>query len=152
MQTETILSVGEAWRRAKTPAIAPLNKISVHYRIDGGKLLSAKNAHRIVARCFQPQRGHVGMAEDYKETWVIKKEAKGFCFTEITHGGGICGHAPSVRLLVLRSSFALFGPNTDREIVLVSEEQAAELHRTCDAHKEIRAANEARWWPTRRAA
>lgn len=152
-------AVGEAWRNARTPALSPTAKVRVHYRIEGGKFLAEKNARCIVARSLRPQSGHVGMAEDYRETWVIKRDPKkGFHFVEITHVGGICGYAPTVRLLVLRSGFGLFGPNVDREIVIVSPEEAQSLHNICDHHQRLRDEQDAVWrkqqsdWLSRRAA
>ena len=152
-------AMGEAWRKARTPELAPVARVRVHYRIEEGKLLNATNAYRVVARSLVPQRGHVGMAEDYRETWVIKRDRKkGFHFVEIVHGAGICGYAPTVRGLVLRSGFGLFGPNTDRELVVVNHDEALALHQTCDAHQKIRDDNDARLlaqehaWKARRAA
>jgi hypothetical protein len=154
-----VSAVGEAWRDARTPALAPVAKVRVHYRIEGGKFLTATNAFRIVARSLRPQTGHFGMAEDYRETWVIKPDRKkGYHFVEITHCGGICGYAPTVRLLVLRSGFGLFGPNVDREIVIVPADEALKLHGICDQHQRLRDEQDALWrsresnWRARRAA
>lgn len=82
-------------------------KIIASVKLEGGALLSEKNAHRIVARSTRPSdrqgnrlpASHTGPV--YQQEWRIQKEPKGFIFREVTHHGGICGHHPNVRALVI---------------------------------------------------
>ena len=86
-------------------------QIKVHYRIEGGHLLSRANIPRIIARCTRPTDKSGNSLPSpierfrndppYFQTWVIRKEPKGYIFREVTHGAGICGCHPTVRALVL---------------------------------------------------
>jgi hypothetical protein len=95
-----------------------MTQIIAHTKLDGGKLLSAKNAHNIVARSTVATDRMGNRIESspcadktpYFQKWVIQKEAKGYIFREVSHGGGICGCHPTVRQLVV-STLALFGPS-----------------------------------------
>jgi len=84
-------------------------------KLVGGKHISAKNADRIIARSTEPtdkwgnrlnKDGVSPIFElrnqpPYFQRWIIKKEKEGYCFREVSHGGGICGAFPTVRGLVM---------------------------------------------------
>jgi hypothetical protein len=92
-------------------------KVVAHVRLENGHLLSAANAHRIVARATTPtdrwgnRLDKDGRSPIYKlrneppyyQRWVIRKDKKGFIFTEVGSGSGICGYAPTVRKLVINT-------------------------------------------------
>lgn len=77
-------------------------RVTVRVRIHGGRLLTKKNAAKIIAKCRVPCRGiiHPKIGPDYRETYIITQDHRGFAFTEVTHGCGICGSLPTVRALV----------------------------------------------------
>jgi len=87
-----------------------MKQILAHIKLDGGSLLSAKNASRIIARATWPsdRSGNrlPSPIERYKhdppyfQKWVIRKESKGYIFREVHHGAGICGCHKTVRKLV----------------------------------------------------
>jgi len=87
-----------------------MKQIIAHIKLDGGSLLSAKNAHRIIARSTRPSDRMGNRLPSpierfkndppYFQKWVIRKEDKGYIFREVEHGGGICGCHKTVRRLV----------------------------------------------------
>jgi len=87
-----------------------MKQIIAHIKLDGGRLLSAKNASKIIARSTRPsdKSGNrlpspIHRYKDdppYFQKWVIRKEPKGYIFREVNHGGGICGCHKTVRRLV----------------------------------------------------
>lgn len=96
-----------------------MKQIIAHIKLDGGRLLSAKNAHRIVARTTRPSDKSGNRLPSpieryrndppYFQRWVIHKDVKGYCFREVNHGGGICGYRKTVRSLVASALLGLSG-------------------------------------------
>lgn len=99
------------------PTDMPAKLIQLRVSVAGGRVLTAKNAHRITARSTRAS-DRMGNALDklgkspifrlrdeppYFQRWVIKKEKEGFIFREVQSNSGICGHAPTVRKLVIKS-------------------------------------------------
>jgi hypothetical protein len=93
-----------------------MKQITAKIKVNGGRLLSAANAPRIIARDTRPT-DKMGNSlpspifrfkndPPYFQKWVIKKEPKGYIFREVTHGGGICGCHPTVRDLVISTLFS----------------------------------------------
>lgn len=92
-------------------------------KLEGGRLLTAKNAPHIFARKMTPTDRHgnnLTKADgegylDYQrrpcaayfQKWKIVKSPKGFCWEEVSHGGGICGYADTVRELVIKTLFGI---------------------------------------------
>ena len=107
-----------------------MTTIKAHVRLEGGHLLSAANAQRIIARSTKPTDRSGNRLPSpierfrndppYYQRWVIKKEPKGYIFREITSGSGICGCHPTVRELVIAT---LCGLSSD--IVVEVEDSAA---------------------------
>jgi hypothetical protein len=107
-----------------------MKQIIAHIKLDGGKLLSAKNAHRIVARSTKPTDRSGNTLDQYGNSptyshkdeppyfqqWIIKKEKKGFIFRERSHYGGICGHSRTVRQLVIQTLTGLGSTNIIVEV------------------------------------
>lgn len=102
-----------------------MKQIIAHIKLDGGRLLTAKNANNITARALNAtdrsgnrldKEGKSPIYErrndpPYFQQWKIHKDAKGYCWREVTHGSGICGHGRSVRELVIKTlCCGLFGP------------------------------------------
>ena len=85
-------------------------KVTCSIVLHHSRLLTAKNADKIVARALRPSDpcgnslpspiDRYRNAPPYFQLWRIKKEGRGFAFVEETHGGGICGSLPTVRALV----------------------------------------------------
>jgi hypothetical protein len=98
---------------------API-QIKVHVRVEGGRWLSNANANRILCRSTRPTDRHGNQLrpgqEPYYQCWRIHKEAKGYIFYEVSHGGGICGHHKSVRALVLATCYGLFDYRSDLRV------------------------------------
>lgn len=105
-----------------------MKQINAHIQLDGGRLLSAKNANKIIARALKPsdksgnrldKDGKSPIYErrndpPYFQRWNIHKDAKGYCWREVTHGAGICGYGRTVRELVIKTlCCGLFGPRED---------------------------------------
>lgn len=101
-------------------------QIIARVTLDGGTLLSAANAHRIMARDTRPSdrmgNRHPSPLHRYKndppyfQRWTIKKEPEGFIFREVTHNGGLCGHADNVRQLVIKTLCGLCGEHIIVEV------------------------------------
>lgn len=86
--------------------------ITATVRLENGSLLTEANMGRIVARSSRLCTNVIHPKIDpktYREKWVIRKDPEGFIFVEVTHGGGICGHARNVRQLVIKTLFGLSG-------------------------------------------
>lgn len=78
-------------------------KIKAHVRIENARLGCAANVRRLIVRGDQDISKSMlglGITPDYRETYLVMKEAKGFIWREVTHGCGINGHFPTVRALV----------------------------------------------------
>ena len=101
-----------------------MKQIIAHIKLDGGRLLSAKNANKIIARALKPsdKSGNrlpspIFRYKDdppYFQQWKIHHDAKGYCWKEVTHGAGICGYGRSVRELVIKTlCCGIFGPRED---------------------------------------
>lgn len=112
-------------------------KIATRIKVDNGRFLTEANAHRIVARSLQPtdrmgnRLGKDGKSPlwslrndpPYYRVWRIRKEVpdkcfglgkkRQFIFREVSDGSGICGYAPTVRSLVIKTLSGLFGSRTD---------------------------------------
>jgi hypothetical protein len=115
-------------------------EIKCHVRVDGGRLLTAANAHRIKCVSLVPSdrmgnrlEKHAGKdvspiyelrnEPPYFQEWRIFRSLKGYAFREIKHGGGICGYKCTVRELVISASvFGIFGPCGER-VVQVEDER-----------------------------
>lgn len=105
-------------------------QITARVTLDGGTLLSTANAHRIIARDTRPsdrsgnrlREGEKSPIERYKndppyfQRWTVKKEPEGFIFREVTHNGGLCGHADNVRQLVIKTLCGLCGEHIIVEV------------------------------------
>lgn len=76
--------------------------------VTNSKYIKLKNIDRIVAVNTQPCRTVHGVPGiipgEYFEKWVIKKEPAGYIFREVKHNMGICGHAKTLRRLIIQSS------------------------------------------------
>lgn len=68
-------------------------KITASIKLEGGKLLTAANAHKIFAIRTDKTAP--------RKRWKIVENHHGFIFWEVTHGGGICGYHPNIRALVI---------------------------------------------------
>lgn len=101
-----------------------MKQILAHIKLDGGSLLTAKNSNNIIARALKPSDKSGNRLPTpieryrndppYFQRWKIHHDAKGYCWKEVTHGGGICGYARSVRELVIKTlCCGLFGPRED---------------------------------------
>lgn len=89
-----------------------MKEIKAFVQLQNGQLLSSKNHKRIVARSTTVCTNVIHREIDnktYHEEWRISRECKGYIFREVKHGGGICGHHPSVRALVLATLCGLAG-------------------------------------------
>lgn len=89
-----------------------MKQIKAHIKLDGGKYLSAKNKDKIIARCTEPtdrMGNRDTKGEQYFQKWVIKKEKEGYIFREVSHNGGIGGHAATVRQLVIHALLGIYG-------------------------------------------
>jgi hypothetical protein len=85
-------------------------QITARVTISGGRLLSAANADRIIARSTRASDPCGNMLPSpidryrncppYFQRWVIKKEPKGYIFREVNHAGGINGCHKTIRSLV----------------------------------------------------
>ena len=85
--------------------------LKAHVHIVGGRLLTAKNASRIVARSTRPTdpcgNSLPSPIDRYRNTppyfqrWTIQKEPNGFIFREVNNGSGINGYHKTVRDLVM---------------------------------------------------
>ena len=108
-----------------------MKQITANVKLNGGRLLSAKNANNIIARALTAtdkwgnrldKDGKSPIYErrndpPYFQRWTIHKEAEGYCWKEVTSGSGICGLARTVRELVIKTlCCGLFGP---RENIVV---------------------------------
>lgn len=105
-----------------------MKQIIAHIKLDGGRKLTAKNSTHIIARALNPtdrcgnrldKDGKSPIYErrndaPYFQTWKIHKDAKGYCWREVTHGAGICGYGRTVRELVIKTlCCGIFGPRED---------------------------------------
>ena len=99
-----------------------MKQIKAHIKLTGGNLLSAANAHRIIARATAPTdrygntlvkgKSPIDYLRDeppYTQRWAVKKEPEGYIFREVSHNGGTCGHHPTVRALVEATLTRTFG-------------------------------------------
>lgn len=123
-----------------------MKTIKCHVRVEGGKLLTAANAHRIKAVALYPtdrmgnalhldKKNGTALSPIYElrndppyfQEWRLVKVAKrGYAWREVTHGSGICGHRESVRLLVMATSVhGLFGTR-DNIIIQVDDPKPGE--------------------------
>jgi|GEM_PF-6979742 len=97
-------------------------KIIGSVKLEGGRLLTAKNASKITARkiiatdkygnriLLKPDGtiiGPFGPTQAYYQVWKIHRDENGYCWREVTHGGGICGYAENIRELVIKTIFGL---------------------------------------------
>ena len=113
-----------------------MKRILAHITLDGGSLLSSKNAHKIVARSTKPTDrygntldkngkspiGHLQNEPPYFRRWAVKKEKEGFIFREVNSNSGICGHAPTVRALVIKALCGISAaPGSAHIVVEVAE-------------------------------
>lgn len=94
-----------------------MKQIHARVKLDGGRLLSAKNADKIIARSLKPTDRYGNTLDKdgkspiyelrseppYFRRWSVKKEKEGFIFREVGSNSGICGHAKSVRELVIKT-------------------------------------------------
>jgi hypothetical protein len=143
-----------------------MNTIKCHVRVEGGKLLSAANAHRIKAVSLVPSdrmgnrlspsiKGGAAVSPIYElrneppyfQEWRIVNEAKGYAFREIKHGSGICGHQPSVRALVIATlCCGLFGGRPDIEVRVDDAAPGEKSREQWNEHfRRMDEANKARW-------
>lgn len=80
-----------------------MKQLKASVAIEGGRLINEANLANI--RCVNTQicRGiiHPNIGKDYREVWRVTKDDRGYAFTEVTHGCGICGSKPTLRDLIL---------------------------------------------------
>lgn len=72
-----------------------------------GKFASLKNMDKIIGVSTRPATNHLvdGVPQgDYYCRYKIKKEKEGYIFREDRFNNGICGHAKTIRQLIIQSS------------------------------------------------
>jgi hypothetical protein len=81
-----------------------VNEVKLHYAIENGSEIVAKNWRRIRAMsdklCTNVRHPKIDPAT-YKEVYHVLKGKEGFAFVEVTHGMG-GGHERSLKRLVIR--------------------------------------------------
>lgn len=107
--------------------------IKCHITVEGGRLLSSTNAHRIVARhtVATDRMGNrlptpiYELKNDppYFQSWrVVRHPKKGYAFVEVRNGSGLGGFQPTVRRLVVSAlCCGLFGARTDLKVEILPE-------------------------------